>query len=545
MTAAKTRRRKAKDSDDVLPTTVGDRKSGNGKGKKSQRRKLYRRVVLAGCMTGLCVVIGLIITYGRGGQPDKPDKTDARWRKLQNRADRRRKNHKNNPTLSTNNDDGENDDDDDNIPAMAKKAHYENSVADPGCYGANIHEISGEKPNPPGICINDPNLMPLSWRAPEDRLPFEDDGSPWTEEEEELAKEAADKGLDELISFFDEVDDDRIRRLGTDAINSIFDYVIGSGNMPVFHQRALNAAIRVLRISSKYFAGPDASGSSRDCESMYNKFKLSGYANRLHQEDPENEGLKKLRDELVTNLNLSIHECDNSLDDIMENDEETWREALQDKERGESDVYSWAMWAIAITECLIIKDLRLPEDAPDFVADVWRYFKNYELPDYERGFEDERGTWVQLAYLATHLQFVPTGYGRHYCYMKDAPHLYHFYRNNFFVAYRRGGHDLVAEFIDMLATYGCTPKNDIQVRHGVRYVLSMYKEAGHSFVKHRERWEDRVLNDYSRIHKPWTGIASVMLQGCFEPELPGSYGHAFRQTLKVVLDDDDGHEEEQ
>jgi len=404
--------------------------------------------------------------------------------------------------------------------------------SDLGCGGAHIHEISRQERNPAGLCINDPKLMPKNWRAPHD-VNFEDDGSPWTEEEQKLSKEAEEKGLDELIEFFDTADEDRIRKLGTDAINSLFDYVIGSGDAPKFHQKALDSAIKVLYISTKMLVGEEVADFATECSHMYQKFKITGYGNRLQLEQPDDAELKELQDELVENLNESIHACSDDLNEVLDNDV-PWRVSLRNKNKGESEVYNWAMWAIAITECLVIHELDLPEDSPDFVADVWRYFEDYGLPDYHEDFEDDRGSWVELAYLATHLQFVPTGYGRHYHYVKDAPYLYHFYRDNFFVAFERGGHDLVAEFIDMIGTYGCTVENDIQLRHGVRYMLHLYKEAGHSFVKHRERWESRILEDYDRIHKPWTGIASVMTESCFEPEVPGSYGHAFRQALKAV-----------
>lgn len=520
------KRRKAKD--DGLPITAADGKRKLlKKGKRVRQKRLYRRLTLGAIVL---LVVGVIATVI---QQKNSEGEHESWRKLASLVTTKRDNVKYSDQNSENGEDEENRGRSDDGNINPEPVVFEGSDTDEGgCHGASIHEIAHQEPNPPSICINDSNLMPTNWRPPHD-VEFQDDGSPWTEEEELLAQEAAEKGLDELIDFYENVDEDRIRSLGIAAIDSIFDYVIGSGNSPMFHSKALKSAIHVLFVSSKYFAGEEAPETATECDVMFQKFKLTGYSHRLQQEDPDDEDLKELRNSLVENLNLSIHACGDDLNEIMDKDE-SWQDALKNKDRDEEDVYNWVLWSIAITECLIVHDLRLPEEAPDFVANVWRYFEDYKLPDYEDGLEDDRGTWVQMAYLATHLQFVATGYGRHYSYVKDAPFLYHFYRDNFYSAFDMGGHDLVAEMIHALGSYGCSVHNDIQLRHGVRYMLHLYKKAGHSFIKLRERWEARITNDYNRIHNPWTGIASVMTQGCFEPEIPGSYGHAFRQTLKVV-----------
>lgn len=86
--------------------------------------------------------------------------------------------------------------------------------------------------------------------------------------------------------------------------------------------------------------------------------------------------------------------------------------------------------------------------------------------------------------------------------------------------------DLVAEFIDIFRQYGCTEANDYQLRHGTRFVLSLYKKAGRSWIAHGKS----DTSDYNNIHKPWTGISGVEPR-MFEPVVPGSYGYAFQQAM--------------
>ena len=581
------RRRKGKDEDPLLPTTNNHATNGHSKKlhkKRNRARALSRLIARAvSCSVILLIIVAAYPIFF----PEAPhaQKIKAHWHKLAAFVKKKRQAHllhkqqqqhsekdggythkhaaaeevsvhadvraaKDSRTADQNEDE-ETEDDDFTLEALIAQNtpdddSHTSALTDTGCHESHIHEISQQEANPPGICINDPSLLPKRWRAPA-HLDFVDDGSPWTDVEQALAEEAATKGLDELVDFFDTASDDRIRELGIDAMNSLMDYVFGSGDVAVFHQKAVDTAIRVLHISAAQLVGERTAEYASECSHMYPKVKLTGYAHRLHHERPANEDLEELRNQLISMLNDSFEECSSDLDEVLENDD-PWTEMIKDKSQPEEEVYSWAMWAIALTECLVmVEDLtKLPEDTPDFVAEVWRYMEHYDIPDHRdyvhEEDEDERGTWVEFAYLATHLQFIPTGYGRHYHYVEDAPYLYHFYRDNFYAAFSHGGHNLVAEFIHLLSTYGCTVHNDLQLRHGVRYMLHLYKEAGHSFVNHREAWESQIINDYEKVHKPWKGIASVMTHGCFEPEIPGSYGYAFRQALNVVPDEEGGED---
>jgi hypothetical protein len=125
---------------------------------------------------------------------------------------------------------------------------------------------------------------------------------------------------------------------------------------------------------------------------------------------------------------------------------------------------------------------------------------------------------------------MPTGYGRYPIYIEDAPWLYRFYRENFYEVLEHCEIDLLAEFVDHFRHYGCTEENDLQTRDGARYLLRIYRQAGNSWMNHREPGEDADnLQGYNLIHKPWTAIAGVRRR-VVEPPLEGSYGALFRSA---------------
>ncbi len=398
--------------------------------------------------------------------------------------------------------------------------------------------------NPPSMCINDPLLMPRSWRGDiyEEEI-FHDSGEPWSKEEQIECDEAANRGLDELIGFFQNASDKRIEKLGVDAVNSLVDYVVGSSRQaPKFHKKVLKEAIRVLKITSRKYVRLEVDPEDYeycDNDEAYRMMKLLGYAHDLsnYLSPKIDEELKLVRSKLLDNLQNTIFAC-GDLGNLL--GDKYWREKIEDKSLDSGEVYVWNLSSIALAHCLTIPELSMPAETGEFVVKVWRYFYDYEIPSYA-DFEEERdnrsatGSWVDMAYLATHVAYIPTGYGRHYQYLKESPHLYHFCRENFYAAMQEGGHDLAAEFVDMLKIYGCTEENDIQVRHGVRYIMSLYKDAGNSFINHHE--EGERVNDYNLVHKPWTGIAAVWHYDrklSFEPEVPGSYGNTFRKAIQAV-----------
>ena len=173
---------------------------------------------------------------------------------------------------------------------------------------------------------------------------------------------------------------------------------------------------------------------------------------------------------------------------------------------------------------------------------LWRYFETYPFRnanDYPEGAANR--TFYNTAYLATHIAYIPTGYGRHRLHVSDSPALYRFLRQNFYAVLEKGELDLVAEFVDLFRQYGCSEHDDLQLRDGARYLLKLFRAAGNRWMAHREpeeRAQHRLaadggkVSDYNIVHKPWTGIAGIRVRR-MEADAPGTYGGIIRQWLKA------------
>jgi hypothetical protein len=94
--------------------------------------------------------------------------------------------------------------------------------------------------------------------------------------------------------------------------------------------------------------------------------------------------------------------------------------------------YSYLMKAIALVELKTIPEIDLPLVSTDldwFVANLWKYLATYNLRyarHHHRHYWD--GDTMDHAWLATHIAYLPTGYGRHANKVEDAPYLYKYIR---------------------------------------------------------------------------------------------------------------------
>jgi hypothetical protein len=378
------------------------------------------------------------------------------------------------------------------------------------------------------ICINRLEDMPKQWRPLPDI--FEDTGKPWSKKEQKLADEAVEKGLDELIQVYANMTKKEIKELKNDAVNSLIDEAYASASMPSYHQKALHAASRVLQINAAKFA--NRKKDHIQCEHMYEQLKYVGYGQYLVNNLPEDTSLHELQKNLVSNVNKMIQVC-GTLEKLL--DVGDLNTIFTVRNEHADPVFGWVLEAIAIVDCLTVPDLKLPDGSEEFVANVWKYLSDYDLP-YARNQKKHYSHYPtrNTAWLATHLAYIPTGYGRHVQRIEDAPYLYQYIRGNFYYALEYGMLDLFSEFVDLVRQYGCTEDNDYQVRHGTRYVLSLYKKGGNSWINYRENdQDDGSLGNYDLIHKPWTGISAVIRRK-FEPIVPGSYGYAFQKALDNV-----------
>ena len=396
-----------------------------------------------------------------------------------------------------------------------------------------------EQPNtaqdftPPGICINNLQDMPKHWRP----LPglYPDPGTPWTAQEQTLADESVEKGLDELVAFYEHnMTVSRIQKLRNNAVNSLIDEAYASESMPSYHAKALRAAARVLKINAARFATDKNNNKYTGCTKTYEKLKYVGYGQYLVNNLPDDAELATLQAALTAHVNFMLQQDCQTLESVL--DVGDLSTIFRDKHAHADDVFDWTLKAIALTDALTVPNLALPEGTEEFIAKVWKYLSHYEYP-YARDHRKHYGDYTtrNTAWLATHVAYVPSGYGRHKQLIGDAPYLYQYIRENFYYALEYGMLDLFCEFVDLVRQYGCTEETDYQVRHGTRYILSLYLQGGHSWMNYREDGqppdEDESIDDYDLIHKPWTAISGVIRRK-FEPIVPGSYGHAFQEALK-------------
>jgi len=382
-----------------------------------------------------------------------------------------------------------------------------------------------EKLNPPGTCILDPSKMPDSWKSPEG-LEFQDSGKPWSKEEQELANTAAQKGLDELVDFYNTISVQRIQKLYTNAANSLIDECFSSANMPEFHDQACKEAARVINIIAEDFVSNEE--ISKRCGTMHYKVKMLVYANYLSKTLPGDAMLKKTRNSLSRITQASLDACGNLSNYLEVKD---WEADLKNPRLPRAVLRDYVHASNMLTDLYTVPELELPEELDRFTAQLWKYVANYNFTyarDVKNGYADPYARHV--AYLVTHVAYMPTGYGRHMQYVKDAPWLFKYIRENYYAALEEGGLDLYAEFVDIIRQYGCNEDNDLMVRHGSRYLLDLYVKAGNSWMNYREDPDD-VYDDYDLIHMPWTAISGVIRRQV-EPVVPGSFGYGFWKALE-------------
>jgi hypothetical protein len=209
-----------------------------------------------------------------------------------------------------------------------------------------------------------------------------------------------------------------------------------------------------------------------------------------------------------------------------------YRQTLADEDAATDDVFDLVIWSLSFIEAELYPDLELPEEARKFSPKLWSYLEDYSLVDADK-FND--GAWdeefVEIAYLGTHIAYIPTGNHRYPIYIDDSPNLYRFHRENFYPVLAMGELDLVAEFVDSLRQYGCTAENDLQVRDGTRYLLQVFHDGGDQWMTYREPGQtDAEVDDYDLIHKAWTAVLDVRDRE-LEPAEPRTYGGIVRSWL--------------
>ena len=230
---------------------------------------------------------------------------------------------------------------------------------------------------------------------------------------------------------------------------------------------------------------------------------------------------------IVARTNAAYHTC-GSLSAAIGYD---YQRRLAATNISRNDVWDLVMWSITLTDAQLIPGLELPPQAKELPPSLWHFLAHYPLIGaraYRRGASDDN--FYDTAYLATHIAYIPTGYGRYSIHVADSPGLYLFLRQNFYAVLENGELDLVAEFTDAFRQYGCTEQNDLQVRDGTRYLLKLFHSAGDHWMDYREPGEPAAISDYDAVHKAWTGMSGVRAR-VPEPAEAGNYGGVVRSWL--------------
>ena len=367
--------------------------------------------------------------------------------------------------------------------------------------------------------VSDIKQMPVAWRPlANSKLSVGLSQAPWSAQETLDAERAVERGLDEMRDFLNG-HRRRILRLNDNAVEAVLDVAYGASAQPALQKRAFSEATSLLEICAQ----PWMKRSLRNIRptDFGTLVTLAIYA---HQLMPAESAITA---GLVARCNRSLQVA-GSLPQATGFDVRTLSLSTP---IGVDRAFDLNMWCVELIGAQTVPGLNSQPEMREFLRVVWPYLAAYPLPnarDYSNGANDP--TFYGAAYLATHVAYIPTGYGRHALFIGDAPALYRYLRENFYYVLEIGELDLLAEFVDLLRQLGCTEENDLQVRGGTRYLMRLYHEAGDSWLAIRDKTELRGVSEYNLLHKPWTGIAGVRRR-VFEETGAGTYGAIFRAVF--------------
>lgn len=363
--------------------------------------------------------------------------------------------------------------------------------------------------------------LPEAWR-PSEKLRARFSGNRWTAADQKLANQSVLVALEEMIAY--QADHPKsIMKLWSDSVEPYLDFAFDASNMPHLRELAVSTAIDRLMVIAKPY-NRDAKGECFDSSTL---LTLLIYAYNLRPRTADDQMLGALQKTLTRRANEAIRDCGTFSKFLGYDPDEFFSLARM----GNGKIYETLLWANSLLDALPIPELDLPEETKPFITRFWRYLASYPKPaakTFAKGANDL--LFFDLAYVMTHAGYLPTGYGRYELCISDGPWLYEFLRANFYAVLEMGELDLISEFVDLFRQYGCTEDNDRQLRDGARHLLDLYKEAGRSWIKHRESYERRQPDAYDLMHKPWTAGAGLRRR-VFEPVEPNSYGEYAHELL--------------
>jgi hypothetical protein len=368
------------------------------------------------------------------------------------------------------------------------------------------------------LCVLDPAALPATWQpAGEVQAGLSHDA--WSAEEAAYAEFSIETGIEEMTELYAERPG-AITSNWEDAVAALIEITYSGANKPKIDVAARDGArVNLSALIAPYL---DRDPAEAGCREFPLALPLALYANKFYQPKDARIGV------MVDFTNAAYRAC-GSFSEATELD---YPAVFDNQAALTDDVFDLVIWSLLFIEAELVPGLELPAESREFAPKLWSYLESYPLPNAGT-FED--GAWnaefVEIAYLATHIAYIPTGNHRHPIYIEDAPKLYSFHRENFYAVLEMGELDLVAEFVDTLRQYGCTPENDLQVRDGTRYLLDIFHDGGDRWMAYREPGEtDDDVDAYDLVHKAWTGVLGVRPR-VFEAADPGTYGGVVRRWL--------------
>jgi hypothetical protein len=384
--------------------------------------------------------------------------------------------------------------------SIAQDAAAKAADADPPCYPTH-------------------QSLPEGWRPTADQIKTLDT-APWSPAEAEDAVHAIEVGVEEMIDLYKR-NPAAVEELWEDSVASLIEVTYSSANAPDLDRRAREAALANLaQLIAPYL---ERQPDSISCDEYGSVVPLAVYAHtRFPADDPRIAHMAEL-------TNAAYRDC-GSLEGAIDVD---YRAVFADEQdTDDEEVFDLVIWSLLFIEVQTVPAIETTEEIRAFAPALWDFLQTYPMAGaagHEGGAYDE--DFIDKAYLATHIAYIPTGNHRFPLYVEDSPWLHEYHRENFYPVLGMGELDLVAEFVDSFRQYGCTPESDVQVRDGTRYLLDVFHDGGDSWMAYREPGEtDKDVDSYDLIHKAWTGVLGVR-DRAIEPAEPGTYGGIVRSWL--------------
>lgn len=157
------------------------------------------------------------------------------------------------------------------------------------------------------------------------------------------------------------------------------------------------------------------------------------------------------------------------------------------------------------------------------LADVLGYLRGRRFVSLDEDTTSDKRTFEDHAFLATHVAYVLSDYGRLKLHRADAPWLYRYLRANFDAVLADEDVELVAEFIDVFRSLGLSEADDAHVRLGTALLLRTQKADG--------SWGKPAGEDdpYDAMHPTWCAVMGLR-ERTFEEGTP--YHRRLRRILR-------------